>query len=899
MRKELEIIEQIENYLMNKLSGADKTAFEASMDGNPNLKADVEFQQNLVEGIQRVGLKNDAIKARKNYRVNRILKGVGLTIAIIGAIVGAAYYYTVNTEGAWNFLGNSDPEPKEERAIVSEILIPENDALSGDANAYLDQELFVIKTDRDTVIESEEGIVVYIPAHAFDTENDRVDFLIQEALTPADILSAGLNTMTLEGEELETGGMFYFDAFAQGERIPLNKELTVDIPANPDKSGMQIYDGIKNDEGEILWTNPKPLIQPVMAVEITELDFYPRGYEPKMDEWGYLNKEFKDSLYYSFADECAEKNVTGLTLPEGLNPGVESETSDQMNSNDEDSEDDDTKAPELLAVNPIGIFMPLSPQDDAFAAAIEVVDTATSDMLLNEDIDPCRECGVNPASVKTIWNNKFNNTNLATKEFEARMPFIHQTCNNAILELYVRNLDKKLCTVDSMAMRMLGGNMRQVFANFAAKGHGQVQLTSKAQQKLNAYYELKKTALQDAIAITNANYWKEQDSLNAELSIKEREALNRANANSDYLEQKEVEFNTRKVYAQLGLKKPFPRANRPVTFSNAAALAMNNGIAEDYGPYSTPIRPLRPFLRANINSMGWKNIDCLMSVSMSRQDARIRGSNGRTATVNYSSMTLRVNNADSYDRINVYVVPTNFNSYVKLNSANGEYDYQLNAQLAYKAIAVAWNSEGMFYANIPAVPGISALPFISVTEAEWKDKIKTTLGSINNMTEELDYLLYAQKDQNRQNTNNSKRNLRNKARPFVFPCKCESAEPTVEIIEEGELLLNNANQSNITRPVADIEPSFKGGMRSMNVFISNNIRLPANLTTEETGTVYVQFTVNQNGKVLNPRITQGLSNRVNLEALRLVSIMPDWEPATVSGNPVATSFTLPINIRLE
>jgi hypothetical protein len=296
--------------------------------------------------------------------------------------------------------------------------------------------------------------------------------------------------------------------------------------------------------------------------------------------------------------------------------------------------------------------------------------------------------------------------------------------------------------------------------------------------------------------------------------------------------------------------------------------------------------------------MGWKNIDCLMSVSMSRQDARIRGSNGRTATINYSSMTLRVNNAESYDRVNVYVVPTSFNSYMKLNSTNGEYNYQLNDQLGYKAIAVAWNSEGMFYGNITAVPVISAIPFMSVPEAEWENKIKTTLGSINNMTEELDYLLYAQKDQNRRNTNNSKRNLRNKARPYVFPCKCDVTDEP-DVVEEGAVELIEINNNDMNRPLVDIEPSFKGGMRSMNVFISNNIRIPSDLTDEESGTIYVQFTVNQNGKVVNPRITRGLSNRVNLEVLRVVSIMPNWEPATISGSPVATSFTLPIAIRQE
>ena len=80
--------------------------------------------------------------------------------------------------------------------------------------------------------------------------------------------------------------------------------------------------------------------------------------------------------------------------------------------------------------------MPLPQREEAE----ELVDSISYQDMLDF---PCTECGVNPASVKTIWNRKFNNTNLATKEFEERMPYIHQTCNNSILELYINNLDKK------------------------------------------------------------------------------------------------------------------------------------------------------------------------------------------------------------------------------------------------------------------------------------------------------------------------------------------------------------------------------------------------------------------------------------------------------------------------
>lgn len=888
MRKELELIEQIESYLMNKLSGPDKITFEVKMQANAGLELKVEFQQNLAEGIRRMGLKNDTVNARKKYQSQRILKSIGIALAIIATLVAATYYYYVNSSQKMEEPVNTNMENMvvEAKAIV----IPENDTLSSDANAYLNQELFEIKTDRDTVIESENGIVVFIPAHAFETGNDQVDFLIQEALKPADVLYAGLNTMTAEGEELETGGMFYFDAFAEGERVELSKKLTVDIPSDPNKTGMQLYDGVENEEGDLLWTNPKLFTKPLIPVEITELDFYPRGYEAKMEVWGYLNKQFKDSLYYAFANECGVDDRSGLVLTGN-------------------AETHQTHRYSRSVIN--GVDSISNTYDTLFGG----------DALLNDDLEyPCLECGVNPASVKTIWNSKFNNTNLATKEFEERMPFIHQTCNNSILEIYINNLDKNLCTVDSMAMRMLSGNNRRIFSNFALKGHGQVKVTTNAQQKLNDYYTIKKQALQQAIAITYANYWDKEDSLNSALSNKEREATYREMENKGIASQKELEFNTNEIYAQLGMKKPVPRSREPVVFNNnIAALNMTASTGEEITSPITPIRANRPFLRANINRTGWKNIDCLMSVSMVREDAKIRGYNERTASVNYSSMTLRVNNAEKYDRVNVYVVPKSFNSYVKLNPMSGEYAYQLNDKLAYTAIAVAWNSEGMFYANIPATPGISAMPLAAISKTDWEGNIKASLGNINNMTEELDYLQYAQKDQDRKNTNNAKRNLRNKARPFVFPCQCVLLEQDVEIVPDSSMLLNRNGNSNDARTALSlpqdliqvnedinnqanpavfdapqVDPFFKGGTEKLDDFIANNARFPKNLSDKENGTVFVEFTVNKKGKILNPRVRKGLTRRIDREALRIVSEMPDWEPGTLNGKAVEMIMTVPI-----
>lgn len=848
MRKELQLIEQIENYLLNKMENGDKMAFESQLNNNRTLQEQVEFQQNLMEGIQRLGLKNKAAKARKRYRFQKVIKWVGITTIVALGLVGT-YFYVFSGEGGWRLFGNSNVENTVEmQSEGSLILLDENDSLSCISNSYLDQEFFQIQTNRDTVIESADGLVIFIPANAFGTNAETVDFLVQEALNPQDILYAGLNTQTLSGDTLETGGMFYLDAFVDGQRVPLIKEIAVDIPADPTKTEMQLYDGVKNDLGELLWTNPKPLTKPLVSVEITDLDFYPPGYESKMEEWGYLNKQFKDSLYYAFASECEDENpvddllseddisvgmalfngncaachfpnrdMTGPSLAGSRQRWIKNSSEENFyayvknSKNLIDSGDEyanklfkdwngTVMTPQPLTnkeidqifayveyvanrktssineaasspVAPLGMFIPI-PQDENLGNIL-VADSAAN---LSET---CTECGVNPASVKTIWNPAFNNTNLATKEFEERMPFIHQTCDNGILELYVRNLELDLSAVDAIVAQQLSGNLRAAFLNFAARGDGKVELATAAQQKLNAYYTKKRRALQKAIELTNANYWKEQNLANAEMRKNQQTYDQNNEKNTKAVNQKELEFNTQRVYSDLGMTRPNNSRNRVVSFGNNANVRAQSGASVIQN--SIPTKPNRPTLRANINNLGWKNVDCLMAVSYSRENAKIRGYNGKTTEIAYSTLNMVIQQADKFDLLNVYVVPTQFNSYIKLSGNKGNFTYRLNDALTYKMVAVGFTDEGFFYTQQDVKAGDSEFILNAVTKPQWENEIKNSLSSINNMSAEIDYLDFAKKDQHRQNKNKALINLREKARPYVFPCRCKTKVDVEEI----------------------------------------------------------------------------------------------------------------------
>ncbi len=82
--------------------------------------------------------------------------------------------------------------------------------------------------------------------------------------------------------------------------------------------------------------------------------------------------------------------------------------------------------------------------------------------------------GINPRIIKTIKTKTFQNTILATKEFEKRLASIFCLCDDKILELYINNLDKNLWEVDQMVANSLDSvAIIQCIENFKLNSFGQ------------------------------------------------------------------------------------------------------------------------------------------------------------------------------------------------------------------------------------------------------------------------------------------------------------------------------------------------------------------------------------------------------------------------------------------
>ena len=94
---------------------------------------------------------------------------------------------------------------------------------------------------------------------------------------------------------------------------------------------------------------------------------------------------------------------------------------------------------------------------------------------------------------------------------------------------------------------------------------------------------------------------------------------------------------------------------------------------------------------------------------------------------------------------------------------------------------------------------------------------------------------------------------------------------------------------------AEKMPEFPGGRDSLKNFIVSHFQLPEEAIKNGIfGKVFVQFIVNKQGKVLNPKVLKGIGGGCDEEALRVVQNFPDWTPGQENGKVVSVYYTIPI-----
>lgn len=148
-----------------------------------------------------------------------------------------------------------------------------------------------------------------------------------------------------------------------------------------------------------------------------------------------------------------------------------------------------------------------------------------------------------------------------------------------------------------------------------------------------------------------------------------------------------------------------------------------------------------------------------------------------------------------------------------------------------------------------------------------------------------------------------------------------------EEIEEEEIQSSEATESAISGPTAPIQgavavqgpptavveetdeeeifqvveemPEFPGGQEALLAYLGKNIKYPS-IAQENNiqGRVIIEFVVNKDGSIVEPRVLKSLDSSCDKEALRVIKAMPKWKPGKQRGKAVRVKYTCPVMFRL-
>lgn len=98
------------------------------------------------------------------------------------------------------------------------------------------------------------------------------------------------------------------------------------------------------------------------------------------------------------------------------------------------------------------------------------------------------------------------------------------------------------------------------------------------------------------------------------------------------------------------------------------------------------------------------------------------------------------------------------------------------------------------------------------------------------------------------------------------------------------------------RPYEVVEemPKYPGGTAAMMKYLADNVKYPK---TEASGRVVVQFIVDKDGTVVEPKVVRSISPELDQAAINAIKDMPKWEAGKMHGKPVRVKYNIPVSFK--
>ena len=101
--------------------------------------------------------------------------------------------------------------------------------------------------------------------------------------------------------------------------------------------------------------------------------------------------------------------------------------------------------------------------------------------------------------------------------------------------------------------------------------------------------------------------------------------------------------------------------------------------------------------------------------------------------------------------------------------------------------------------------------------------------------------------------------------------------------------------------VVEQMPEFPGGEIALRAFLAENVKYPTIAKKNGIfGRVICQFVIEKDGSITDVKAVRSSGERsLDIEAIRVIKMMPKWKPGKQRNEPVRTRFTLPINFSID
>lgn len=109
-----------------------------------------------------------------------------------------------------------------------------------------------------------------------------------------------------------------------------------------------------------------------------------------------------------------------------------------------------------------------------------------------------------------------------------------------------------------------------------------------------------------------------------------------------------------------------------------------------------------------------------------------------------------------------------------------------------------------------------------------------------------------------------------------------------------------------TKLVADsnfeVAATFPDGEENFKKYVAKNIRLPE-IENKISGEIHMSFTIGVDGFLTDIKLTKNtlgkLGEEIAIDAIRVLSLCPKWNPATKGNKPIKMTSMIPLKITNE